>query len=263
MLMATLVCSSFAACGAEDSADEEVAVEEGTSVDDTEEEVAETKEETSEDELAQESEAEPETDYSTEFAEALATAEIYGNSDGKKYDNWQAAYKAKINEFIKDIPEYDFTYSLIYLNEDDIPELLINTNGDNDIGVYLLTYNGDDKSVNVSSTGSLMFTYMPRENVLNSTGVVLGANYDNLISIRDGQWVELGYGEQGTGDPWAEDSYDGDGNIIVDSWTWNGQELGSEEAYAEKFLTYYSYGKAEVVDDYCSEDEILSRIAEL
>jgi len=259
IVLAAMVCSSFVACGSTESNDQEVTKEEDTEVsvekEATEEADTEPVEEAQEEETVEE-------DYSEDFAAALADAEIYGNSDGTSYDDWKDAYKNTINKFIKESPQYDFSYALIYLNNDDVPELLMNTD-DEVIGAYLLTYNKNDGTVNVSSTGSTTFTYLPEENVLNATGYVLGAEYVNLISIRDGQWVQLGYGEQGTLDPWAEDSFDENGDVIVNSWTWNGEELGSEEAFSEKFLTYYNYGTAEVVDEYYTKDEILSQIADL
>lgn len=195
--------------------------------------------------------------HTPEYDEALANADVYGGIDGKNYDDYKSAYTAAIADVEANSPQYSFTYSLIYVNEDDIPELVCNSN-DETFGVYLISYH--EGSLNYALTSGTEFTYIEKENIVDNTGVVLGAYYDNLLAIRDGQWVLLGYGEKGTSDPWAEDSFDENGEPIVDTWTWDDDYLKNDADYNATLELYYASDAAKSVDNYVSKDEILKQI---
>ena len=195
--------------------------------------------------------------HTPEYDEALANADVYGGTDGKTYDDYKSAYTAAIADVEANSPQYSFTYSLIYVNEDDIPELVCNSNDDT-FGVYLISYH--EGSLNYALTSGTEFTYIEKENIVDNTGVVLGAHYDNLLAIRDGQWVLLGYGEKGTSDPWAEDSFDENGEPIVDTWTWDDDYLKNDADYNATLELYYASDAAKSVDNYVSKDEILKQI---
>ena len=70
----------------------------------------------------------------------------------------------------------------------------------------------------------------------------------------------LGYGEKGTSDPWAEDSFDENGDPIVDTWTWDDDYLKNDADYNSVLELYYSADVAKSVDKYVSKDEITTEI---
>lgn len=251
IILVGTICLSFAACGEKSKKTEQESSDAST----------ETSSQAKEEEVKEDADAVVEViegySHTPEYDEALANADVYGGTDGKTYDDYKSAYTAAIADVEANSPQYSFTYSLIYLNEDDIPELVCNSNDDT-FGVYLISYH--EGSLNYALTSGTEFTYIEKENIVDNTGVVLGAYYDNLLAIRDGQWVLLGYGEKGTSDPWAEDSFDENGNPIVDTWTWDEDYLKNDADYNATLELYYASDAAKSVDNYVSKDEILKQI---
>ena len=251
IILVGTICLSFAACGEKSKKTEQESSDAST----------ETSSQAKEEEVKEDADAVVEViegySHTPEYDEALANADVYGGTDGKTYDDYKSAYTAAIADVEANSPQYSFTYSLIYVNEDDIPELVCNSN-DETFGVYLISYH--DGSLNYALTSGTEFTYIEKENIVDNTGIVLGAYYDNLLAIRDGQWVLLGYGEKGTSDPWAEDSFDENGDPIVDTWTWDDDYLKNDADYNATLELYYASDAAKSVDNYVSKDEILKQI---
>ena len=251
IILVGTICLSFAACGEKSKKTEQESSDAST----------ETSSQAKEEEVKEDADAVVEViegySHTPEYDEALANADVYGGTDGKTYDDYKSAYTAAIADVEANSPQYSFTYSLIYVNEDDIPELVCNSN-DETFGVYLISYH--EGSLNYALTSGTEFTYIEKENIVDNTGVVLGAHYDNLLAIRDGQWVLLGYGEKGTSDPWAEDSFDENGEPIVDTWTWDEDYLKNDADYNATLELYYASDAAKSVDNYVSKDEILKQI---
>ena len=251
IILVGTICLSFAACGEKSKKTEQESSDAST----------ETSSQAKEEEVKEDADAVVEViegySHTPEYDEALANADVYGGTDGKTYDDYKSAYTAAIADVEANSPQYSFTYSLIYVNEDDIPELVCNSN-DETFGVYLISYH--DGSLNYALTSGTEFTYIEKENIVDNTGVVLGAYYDNLLAIRDGQWVLLGYGEKGTSDPWAEDSFDENGEPIVDTWTWDDDYLKNDADYNATLELYYASDAAKSVDNYVSKDEILKQV---
>lgn len=252
IILVGTICLSSAACGEKSKKTEQESSDAST----------ETSSQAKEEEVKEDADAVVEViegySHTPEYDEALANADVYGGTDGKNYDEYKSAYTAAIADVEANSPQYSFTYSLIYVNEDDIPELVCNSN-DETFGVYLISYH--EGSLNYALTSGTEFTYIEKENIVDNTGVVLGAYYDNLLAIRDGQWVLLGYGEKGTSDPWAEDSFDENGDPIVDTWTWDDDYLKNDADYNATLELYYASDAAKSVDNYVSKDEILKQIS--
>ncbi|MBP5324464.1 MAG: hypothetical protein J6Y86_03080 [Pseudobutyrivibrio sp.] len=251
IILVGTICLSFAACGENSKKTEKESSDAST----------ETSSQAKEEEVEEEADAVVEViegySHTPEYDEALSNADVYGGTDGKNYDDVKSAYTAAIADVEANSPQYSFTYSLIYVNEDDVPELVCNSN-DETFGVYLISYH--EGSLNYALTSGTEFTYIEKQNIVDNTGVVLGAYYDNLLAIRDGQWVLLGYGEKGTSDPWAEDSFDENGDPIVDTWTWDDDYLKNDADYNSVLELYYSADVAKSVDKYVSKDEITTEI---
>lgn len=146
---------------------------------------------------------------------------MIGPAEDKEFEmqDWQAAYAA----YIEDDPYgEENTYSLIYVNEDDIPELVIDT-GFEAGGCKILTfYNGE---IDVLQTDRLTFYYIERQNLLNNAEGHMGFYYDYIYAIENGKWVDKAIGEYWV--YWPEDAETYDDIIFV--YEWNGKRVGEEE----------------------------------
>lgn len=137
-------------------------------------------------------------------------------------DTWQGAYV----EFMEG-PELDdlfggyyLTYSLIYVDQDDIPELVIDSGGEAGGCVILTWHNG---KLDWMQTDRLEFTYLERQNLLCNSSGNMGHYYDLVYTIQDDCWVLVADGRV-----W-ETYYD---EITADldfAFSWNGVEVSEEE----------------------------------
>lgn len=129
-------------------------------------------------------------------------------------------------------------YSLIFMNDDTIPEVVIQ--GDCEAtGNMICTY--IDNEVVSMYTSRLMFSFLEKQNLLNNCGGIMGSYYDRIFSIKDRAFECVYSGE------WME-SYDYDeGHVITDEngnvlyeYLWGGQQVSSDE---------YNNSLAQVYDD--------------
>ncbi len=75
---------------------------------------------------------------------------VIEDSSNLKFDNYQDAYKAEIERLRADNEKKDFSYSLIYLDDDNIPEICIN---------YSSTYTGSVQSLYTFSNSNVHHIY--------------------------------------------------------------------------------------------------------
>lgn len=142
--------------------------------------------------------------------------------DAPQMEEWQKAYLEYIEE---PGPEYSdtFTYALIYVDEDDIPEFLIDT-GISAGGCLVLTCH--DGHVDEQQILRCNFSYMEKGNLLCNWGGHMGSYYDYVYTIQDGKWVSVAKGEYGDGPNGIR--FDEDGNEIY-VYQWNGEDVSEEE----------------------------------
>lgn len=129
-------------------------------------------------------------------------------------------------------------YQLIYVNDDDIPELAVIGNCEA-AGCRIVTYaNGQTYEKHLRRTN---FTYIERENLLCNSDGVMDGYYDLVYCIIDGQMTLIAEGNYG-----AEDNsslqVDENGNLIY-KYYWNGVEM-TEEDYNSALNEVYDMSKA-------------------
>ena len=97
--------------------------------------------------------------------------------DDSKDSSWQDAYL----EYLDANPAEDggYSYALIYVDDDDIPELVIDT-GFEAGGCQILTCH--DGKIDELQTARLYFTYIEKENKLNNCDGHMGYYYDVIYS---------------------------------------------------------------------------------
>lgn len=138
-------------------------------------------------------------------------------SDGEPYiaEEWAKAYAAYL-DLKKDAGR--FTYSLIYVNEDDIPELVLDS-GFEAGGCQIVTYYEGD--VDVLQTNRLEFDYIEKGNLLCNSSGLMGAYYDDVYTITDGKWCCVARGE-------IAEHIENEEKLLY-FHTWNGEAVEEEE----------------------------------
>ncbi len=127
------------------------------------------------------------------------------DSEDEGNDGWQDAYLDYLDNR-KEEAGTEEVYTLIYVDDDDVPELVIDT-GFEFSGCLILTYHGG--LLDVLQTARLHFTYIEKENLLNNSEGHMGYYYDYVYTIHNGRWVNIFSGEYSEFDPDSpEDDYD-------------------------------------------------------
>ena len=151
---------------------------------------------------------------------------------------WRAAY---LNYVLADT--MGERYALLYVNDDDVPELAVYTGGEAG-GCQILTYAGG--KVDLLQTHRLHFTYVERGNLLCNDAGHMGFYYDLVYRIGSRGWEEVASGYySGYGD------WDAQGRRVgFDSYSWNDVEV-TENTYHQ--LLDATYPSALAIDPFAGE----------
>ena len=147
--------------------------------------------------------------------------------------SWQQAYIRVIQQ----AEEHWEGYELIYVDENDIPELAVIGNCEAEGCIIFNYYDGQVYETQLNRSN---FSYIERENLLCNSAGNMDHYYDIVYSIIDGKMTQIGIG-------WvAVDGYplrfDAEGNIIY-KYTWNDVELSQEE-YEQELSRVYDASRA-------------------
>lgn len=162
-------------------------------------------------------------------------------------DDWRNA----LAEYVQNESEVENQegYYLIYLDNNDIPELVeVGVSEAN--GTRIINY--DKGKVNVTNLQRRGFTYVERGNALNNSDGNMGYYYDNIYSIVDGKLIKV-----------AEGEYNSDTPDMRFEYIWNGEAV-SEEEYKNNLYDIYDGSRAIEApysfDDLMSADEITEEL---
>ena len=164
--------------------------------------------------------------------------------DTYEMQDWQAAYIEYIEDFER---KGSCDYSLIYVDEDDIPELVIDTGSA--AGCHILTFHNG--VTDVLETWRIGFTYVEKGNLLNNSSGNMGHYYDRIHSIVNGKWVYV------TGGEWQLTMGEDDQERRY--YEWEGEPV-EEEVYEEKIAEVYDGEQAIEPEQYERLDEMLFRL---
>ena len=169
-------------------------------------------------------------------------------TDSWEIEDWAQAYLDYVNTY-----EFSdsWTYSLIYVDEDEIPELVMDT-GVEAGGCMILTW--QEGILDVLQTLRLNFTYVEKGNLLCNSEGNMGYYYDNVFTIEDGKWVFIAGGtyEDGPDGP----RFDENDNYIYDYY-WMEQAVEQEE-YEAELGKIYPEKKGKIPEIYYIKDELFS-----
>ncbi len=144
------------------------------------------------------------------------------------------AYQKYVDE---QLPVKDgYAYELIYVDEDNIPELFAESDAEAG-GNLLLTYH--EGMVYADYTDRLGgFQYIEKANFYKNSNGHMGYYYDIFYTIIDGQQTTLAEGYWG--DKWenGEVVWDYEADYPMQEYFWNGEECSSKEEYEEAIATF-------------------------
>lgn len=161
---------------------------------------------------------------------------------------WEQAYLDYLDGFEV---SNSCTYSLIYVDEDEIPELVIDS-GVEAGGCQILTWH--DEILDVLQTSRLYFTYVEKGNLLCNSEGNMGYYYDNVYAIHDGMWEFVGGGTYS--DPADGPKVDENDNFIYE-YHWLEQPVEKSE-YEQKFRAIYPEKEGKIPEVYYIKDEMYS-----
>lgn len=192
---------------------------------------------------------------------AGTTPALASTPDESVGEDWKQAYADYLPEHTVDI--YPRRFVLIYLDDDDIPEIADIGRAEAE-GSRILNYSNG--AVHETQLRRLSFSYIPRGNLLLNNEGNMGHYIATVYSIVDGQMTVIANGTKDTiEDPPVldESGY---------SYTWNGTPVTAEEYKAElaavfdESLAVYSYDLYDPIADYdglYTADEIIEQLGNM
>ena len=155
--------------------------------------------------------------------------------------SWQEAYLSVLDS----MGDYtDFCcYSLIYVDSDDVPEFVCDTQAEAS-GCQIYTWHNG--LIDQLQTSRLHYTYMDHANLLCNSDGHMGYYYDDIFSIYSGRWVLTSSGSYTIPEDGSPSEYE-----------WNGQYT-DEAGYQEELKASYGTDIARYPDAYYTADEARS-----
>jgi len=160
------------------------------------------------------------------------------HSSGTIYDGWKEAYTSFIRENIETDPS-DTGYSLVHINDDGIPELVIDYRITVAGGAILNFFNGEMDAAFISVGG---VEYIEEENLFMQSSGRMGYYEDTVYSIQNGKVIVLHRGS------WEEEesskSLTDENCALTYCYFWDDVEVTKEE-YEENLLSAFDSEKAD------------------
>lgn len=242
IIMAATMCMGLTACGSSNdnkSADAANTVQTSTAAQKAAETTAAQTQQTTKEAVTQAQTTQAATEATTQAA-VPETTQVSGE--------WKDAYIDYLNESSSDNNE---GYDLIYINDDNIPEL-VEVGKYESAGCRVVVYNNG--SVQVTQLTRLSFTYIERGGLLCNDGGHMGYYFDIVYSLKNGELTMI---DEGTyQDKGGVAQTDASGEYIYD-YTWNGNPVSKEE-YKAMLNSVYDTSKAKSLESF-SKDKIMSK----
>ena len=176
---------------------------------------------------------------------------------------WKQAYADYLSE--RRDENYPYRYALIYLDDDEIPEI-IDMGSCEAEGTRILNYSGGE--VHETQLRRLYFSFIPWENLLLNREGNMGHYTADIYSIIDGKMTVISSGTQDeTDEPHTPDE-NGEFEIKY-NYTWNGESVSAEEYEAALGAAFDSSLALDLYDYYdytaenngmCNTEEIIEQI---
>jgi ribosomal protein L40E len=178
------------------------------------------------------------------FESFVRIIEPISTSENTSSNEWKQLY----TDIIKNDSMYSHTdwksFALIYMNDDAIPELVLEPFSRGQTITVYSVINGELVSFTDTARG---FSYIERGNLIFYGGSFGGVLYEGVISIQNGQFVKRFNGERRS-----------IGDYIYDSWYIDSVEV-SEEEYQRTLILFYNESEF-THSEFYTASEIIERI---
>jgi len=164
---------------------------------------------------------------------------------------WRTAYR----EWLTENGDAYNTYALIYVNDDDIPELAVDTGAEAG-GCRILTYGS--AGLQALQTQRRHFTYIRRGNLLLNSDGHMDSYYDYVYTISGGGWQSAA---RGLCWGWNGGYSEVLRRYICDAYMWNGKTVTMAE-YLVSLSSLYPQNRAEEPDFVYTHEEMMSLLWE-
>lgn len=148
------------------------------------------------------------------------------SSTESRFLPWQIAYRDLILEQFSDSQNTDFRYSLIYVDNDDIPELLINTQVEASGEIIYTYYDNHLAEQQLSRIGTV---YIPENGLLYNNCGHMGYYPSTVYELKNGVFSAIASGVY-------QDAYAEDGNRILNEngepvyeYYWNDEKVSERD----------------------------------
>lgn len=166
------------------------------------------------------------------------------------YSDWKEAYLSVLHSdetFLE--PGYNISFALIYVDDDDIPELVVNTNVEAG-GCQIYSFH--DGNTALLQTSRLGFTYIEKGDLLCNSDGHMDYYYDMVFRLSDGAWEQIGDGAYGGQNEGVDEE---SGRYICSDYSWDGEDVTREE-YMERLSGIYDFDKAVEPQEYYTGQEM-------
>ncbi|MBQ7052837.1 MAG: SH3 domain-containing protein [Clostridia bacterium] len=194
-------------------------------------------------------EADGQTGYvSAKLIELTSSEQTLKTGRKNTADAWKAAYR---NFLLSDEnPEHIAAYGLVFIDDDDVPELVSDT-GSEAGGYQIRTWHNGEMAM--LQTRRRCFSYIEREGLAANSGGHMGVYYDYIYRLEDGRWHKVAYGDYMSDIPeWDEETQ----RYLCDTYLWDGVQI-PREAYEIALASVYDYARSVDVECPFSLEEIL------
>ena len=178
---------------------------------------------------------------------------------GKGFGSWNEGYMAYLDQNMpEDVSEMSF--ALIYVDDDDVPEMVVDT-GFEAGGCQILSFY--DGTVRELQTGRLHFTYIEKSGLLCNSEGHMGYYYDYVYKLDKGLWKLVLAGDYYELDENASDDemYNEEtGRFRTLHYAINGEET-DEETYMVRLKEVYDLDKGKEPEEYLRIDDLKSFLA--
>lgn len=180
-----------------------------------------------------------------------------GEKDTEEFseESWKKAYIAFLKK--ADAEGQWQGYTLIYLDDDDIPEL-VEVGNSEAVGCKIVNY--ADGVLKESQLNRLYFSYIEKENLLCNSEGNMDSYYDLVYKLADGVLTPVAAGYYGAEDN-SNVQYDENGEPVY-QYEWNGKNVSKAE-YTQSLNAVYDTSKARVGylwDELDSADELIEKL---
>lgn len=170
-------------------------------------------------------------------------------------NGWKEVYTSFIQENPGSDPEHTY-YSIVHINDDDVPELVIDYSITAEGGAILNYFNGE-LDVEFISAGGIK--YIEKENLFMQSSGRMGHYDDTVYSVQNGKVIVLHRGTWGENE--SSKSLVDENSELTYYYYWDDHEVSKEEYKVHLSSAFDSEGAKETYSEAKSASEIIDIIS--